>query len=370
MNFAASVRDNPALVREAAHRQQRLADIAASAWQGTSIKFSNGGGTRKHKASPTSVKEKLEEIDKRHTVLKRTALHEACFLGHASTAASLLGKGARADIVDRQGRTPMDLAILYSHSDCVKILAEFVQKRKQTNESGSGSGGQRHSTSSSPTALSPRLLAPRLVSKSIEGIDAADIKKSADRKAADAAKARRTQSAKPRLDQTEEHEPSDAASLFCKRAINYRRRTKFKRPVKPSELNRVHPGIKDVEDFMQKSKRQLGDQSLGHSILSGFRQQRRRAVTAATRRRKTKEQSDTTPESKTMDRKSKTPGRRKTSKSAATKQRSTGRSARKNGSKGRRGGKKRGGDAVLLHTHTKPQARERRGRLALATLVP
>ena len=54
-----------------------------------------------------------------------TALHVAVLSKHRAMVGALIGKGARKDIQDTKGRTPLDLAREYDLPDMIELLEEI-----------------------------------------------------------------------------------------------------------------------------------------------------------------------------------------------------------------------------------------------------
>ena len=55
---------------------------------------------------------------------KVTALHKAAQSGHAGMVELLLRKDASVEALNRFNNTPLDLAILYTHTSVVELLLE------------------------------------------------------------------------------------------------------------------------------------------------------------------------------------------------------------------------------------------------------
>lgn len=55
---------------------------------------------------------------------KRTALHIACRYGLADATRKIVSCGAHTGLKDAAGRTPMDLAAIYGHSECAALLLQ------------------------------------------------------------------------------------------------------------------------------------------------------------------------------------------------------------------------------------------------------
>eukprot|EP00750_Incisomonas_marina_P001440 INCI1124.1.p1 GENE.INCI1124.1~~INCI1124.1.p1 ORF type:complete len:462 (-),score=79.38 INCI1124.1:1353-2738(-) len=287
MNFAAAVRGKPEFVRQAVE-QAKLADLATHLAVDVLVASSspspgNDGTSGVKRPNCPKLKNKVKDIDEKHTSHRFTALHEAAFLGHAHVVASLLDQKARVDVLDREGRTPLDLAIWHSHSECVKLLNDrmvsFATQNRRALAEAEGSGNKRLHSDHQLDAIpaSPRLLAPRLLSREVAGIDLNLVAATAEAKERKA-RERRHQRLFKSIKQASTSASASTASTprgTAVRDVDYQRRTLFERKPRPSELNRVNPPIDNVDHFMESSRQQLGDQSLGQSILAGFRQQRR-----------------------------------------------------------------------------------------------
>jgi ankyrin repeat protein len=65
-------------------------------------------------------------LDSRDFLLRRTALHWAAERGDLAAAALLLDRGANPALVDKQGRTPLDLALAQGHADVAARLSPGV----------------------------------------------------------------------------------------------------------------------------------------------------------------------------------------------------------------------------------------------------
>jgi hypothetical protein len=294
MNFAAAVRGKPEYVHQAAE-QAKLASVAeavALSFAGAASSSLPDGGNHQPRGS---LRAPTRNIDEQHTKVGYTALHQACFLGHATVVATLLAQNARLDVVDRDGRTPLELAIWHSHSECVMVLTNYLHgieeaaaARVAAAERDRLDGGDGLLNQVVPN--SPKLLAPKLLSREVLKIDARKVAEEADARAAMALAKRREgmlQSPKvaaggtlsprsPRDHPQQQHNSHATANgATTTMMIQYRRRDKFERPPKLTELHRTNGVIQDVKQFMQSSKKQLGDDTFGDAILAGFRQQRR-----------------------------------------------------------------------------------------------
>jgi ankyrin repeat protein len=61
-------------------------------------------------------------LNSRDFLRKRTALHWAAARGGLAIAGLLLSKGADRTVIDKEGRTPMDLAEAHGHADIAALL--------------------------------------------------------------------------------------------------------------------------------------------------------------------------------------------------------------------------------------------------------
>jgi len=61
-------------------------------------------------------------LDSRDFLHRRTALHWAAERGDLAIAELLLGRGADRALVDKQGKTPLDLALAHGHAEMAELL--------------------------------------------------------------------------------------------------------------------------------------------------------------------------------------------------------------------------------------------------------
>lgn len=64
------------------------------------------------------------DLDHRSRNQQRTALHYAALFGHSMVVKTLIEAGAKADLVDYQGRAPLSLAKEKGYGGCVKLLSQ------------------------------------------------------------------------------------------------------------------------------------------------------------------------------------------------------------------------------------------------------
>jgi ankyrin repeat protein len=70
-----------------------------------------------------------EQLERQIFHGRRTALHFACFKGHAGVVMLLLGAGADPHVVDHYGRTPLRYAVTKGHAECEALLQVSIEHR-------------------------------------------------------------------------------------------------------------------------------------------------------------------------------------------------------------------------------------------------
>ena len=270
MNFYASATDRPDLVREAALRPDPVvassdADPSSGGPNITSFLTPSSPKSPSQSAPRRRASPIPDEINVQHTTNRYTALHEACFHGHVDVVRTLLQQKAQVDVRDRDGRTPMELAIYHSHSPCVLAITEYLKSLdKDPNVA-----GERRVV----LPRSPRLLAPKLLEQEVAKIDLREISAlgSAGRRRSSSSSIF-AQTAANSLGSTDGQNNSPrSATAPAPISVDYRRRKKFERPVSLADKERKNPKIMDVKAYMQKTQQKLGSQSLGNSIHESFR---------------------------------------------------------------------------------------------------
>ena len=68
--------------------------------------------------------------------MKSTPLHLACIRGYTECARTLLAAGAKINVVDNDGNTPMHFASQNSHGDLLKMLLRHDPDLKIKNKKG------------------------------------------------------------------------------------------------------------------------------------------------------------------------------------------------------------------------------------------
>ena len=68
------------------------------------------------------VGDDLEDFVNRVDIAKKTSLHIAVSNGHLATAETLLANGARVNMVDQFGNSPLFQAISFGRNDVIEIL--------------------------------------------------------------------------------------------------------------------------------------------------------------------------------------------------------------------------------------------------------
>ena len=84
----------------------------------------------------------------------QAAIHIAARLGHADVAEALIAAGARVDVKDERGRTPLDIASAHGHATVAGMLQNCPQgkgvslkkkkKKREQRNTRNGRGGRQH----------------------------------------------------------------------------------------------------------------------------------------------------------------------------------------------------------------------------------
>ena len=305
MNFAGAFHGRSSFIREAAVRTSEVYVL----------------GSRPSTPLTKPINE-AAEVDEQHLRRRFTALHEACFRGHEHVVRDLLARKADVNVKDVDGRTPLDIAIYQSHSPCVIVLSQYIDNLP-SDDSGTDEEPDVF-LPCSPTLLAPKTLAIEVKRHKthVKLFDQLKRLSGARSRSGSAASSRPHTASASGDDERQDaavddakhtQRPSTASVSSCAkveladrprtaddiREFKYKRREKFERPLPLSTKYRKNPPV-NVRLLMKKTRKGLGDKSIGQSVFTGFRQVRRREAeikqmrrsSERRRRAKKKEQKD------------------------------------------------------------------------------